>query len=418
VSGTISGGRSLEFTTNLGRLEVSNTYRFGQEYVDRGSVNDPYDQFLAWINIRGSGMLNTPGIRPLKFVSMKAEVPAYLILITHEKSRGVLNPWEDTIDLNAGQIYYWGDAKYDRKRPDRKHDGFAGNLVLEKVHHAILDNHDRNSIPPILHFSKPAKGKVIFNGVCVLDKLELTWFEDQGHPIRNYRACLTILDIGEISVDWLHERANCTDINTLNRNAPDIWRRYLTGNIKKLNIYKSRIRDVHDQLPDENSVDSKILDTLRELSPVDFEKVIVAIFRQMEDITHNISGTRFVKDQGFDFWGRFILPPPLSYSINFLGEVKRYGRKTSVGPKDVSRLVARLNRGQYGIFVTTSRYTTQAQREVYADGYPVKLIAGGDLVRLMKELHIVQNGIISQTWLASTICPAVENQEYPDTGAK
>src|SRR5215203_2180387 len=66
-------------------------------------------------------------------------------------------------------------------------------------------------VPPILHFSKKATGTLRFNGLCILDRLELTWFEDQGRPVRNYRAHLTILDEEFVDVTWLHSRVTATD---------------------------------------------------------------------------------------------------------------------------------------------------------------------------------------------------------------
>ncbi|PDY50363.1 hypothetical protein COM88_34120 [Bacillus cereus] len=93
----------------------------------------------------------------------------------------------------------------------------------------------------------------------------------------------------------------------------------------------------------------------------------------------------------------------MSYDISFLGEAKKFGRKSGVGPRHLSRLVARLSRGQYGIFVTTSYYTKQAQKEVYQDGYPVKLFSGADLVFLFKELRLVQGDQIKSEWLNEVI---------------
>jgi hypothetical protein len=62
--------------------------------------------------------------------------------------------------------------------------------------------------------------------------------------------------------------------------------------------------------------------------------------------------------------------------INFKGQAKRYNRSSAVGPEDVSRLVARLQRGEYGVFITTSYYTKAAQEEIYEDNYPVRLFTG------------------------------------------
>jgi hypothetical protein len=66
-------------------------YRLWKTYVDKGTKKDSQDQFLGWINIAGSGMLNSPGIRPLNYVTTllsESDLPAYLVLVTHEKTAG------------------------------------------------------------------------------------------------------------------------------------------------------------------------------------------------------------------------------------------------------------------------------------------------------------------------------------------
>jgi restriction endonuclease Mrr len=75
--------------------------------------------------------------------------------------------------------------------------------------------------------------------------------------------------------------------------------------------------------------------------------------------------------------------------------------KQGVGVGEVSRLVARLRRGEYGIFATTSYYTRQAQEEVFEDAYPLKLFAGIDLVGFLRELKLITGENIRQEWLAA-----------------
>lgn len=111
-----------------------------------------------------------------------------------------------------------------------------------------------------------------------------------------------------------------------------------------------------------------ILQQLSTLDPFDFEKVIVALFMEQIGIVHHVARTKSTGDGGFDFYGTFKLPEPLAYEIKFLGEVERYSSRTVVDPKSVSRLVARLSRKEFGIFVTTSYFSKQAQREVLEDG--------------------------------------------------
>jgi len=122
------------------------------------------------------------------------------------------------------------------------------------------------------------------------------------------------------------------------------------------------------------------------------------MFRDV-DVVHRIDQTRLSRDGGFDFHGVMTLPAPLHYEISFRGEVKRH--KASIGPKDVSRLVARLGRGEYGLFVTTSYYTTQAQEEVLQDAYPTRLFAGRDVVNIMRTLGIATSDQIRPDWICS-----------------
>jgi hypothetical protein len=70
---------------------------------------------------------------------------------------------------------------------------------------------------------------------------------------------------------------------------------------------------------------------------------------------------------------------------------------------EVSRLVARLRRGEYGIFVTTSYYTRQAQEEVVEDSYPVKLFAAIDLIRFLRELKLLKGEHLKPEWLVAVL---------------
>ncbi len=373
-------------------------YRLGHDYRDTGSVNNPADEFLGWINLSGSGMRNMGGIRPLRFVSLGEPTPAAIVLVTDERSAGsASNPWDDLVDIPHGRIVYWGDAKFD---PKKTVDEFPGNRALRDAFNQVLDS-QMALVPPILHFSKRTTGVLRFNGLCVLDRLELTWFEDHGRPVRNYRAHLTILDEEFVDVASLHSRMTAESRADLAGFGPHAWRRYQDGVIDRLRVWAPLVRSASSQLPPDGSGDASLLLQLVNLTPTGFEAAVVSIFRELDEVRHNITRTRPTGDGGFDFVGSFTLPPPIQYEIPFLGEAKRYARTTAVGPKDVSRLVARLTRGQYGIFVTTSYFTKQTQEEVLEDRYPATLVAGADLVRIMREMRIARGSQISASWLRS-----------------
>ena len=372
--------------------------RLGHAFRDKGSPTDPDDEFLRWINIPGSGIRNMGGIRPLKFTQLNLPVHAYIILVTADQSRGsAANPWEDLVELRTGRIVYWGDAKFGTKTVD----DFIGNRALRSAWDQVLDNR-RDLVPPILHFTKPEAGLMRFNGLCVLDHLELTWFEDDhGSPVRNYRAHLSILDEEYVDVEWLHQRATAKSNEDLRVGGPPTWKRYQAGKVDRLQIWAPSIRSNEAQLPAPGSRDAKVLNQLVAMSPTEFEGAVVSLFRELDDVRHTINRTQPSKDGGFDFYGKFTLPPPVGYEIDFLGEVKKFQARSAVQPKHVSRLVARLGRGQYGLFVTTSYFTRQTQEEVLSDGYPTRLIAGADVVSMMRQLRIARGSAISPTWLSA-----------------
>lgn len=383
-------------------------YRVAHTYIDKGNPHLPGDEFSGWLSIDGRTIGMTGGIRPRSFIHQIGTVlPAYVALITAHIRGDYANPWHDIIDDRAGIIRYWGDAKFAERK--KSCDSFAGNKCLKTVYDDLLVG-DRAFLPPILHFSRPATGRLVFNRLCVLDAMELTWFEDRGRPIRNYRYLLSILDNETVSVDWLRSRVVAASKQTLLSGAPAAWCDYLRGRTRRRQLWKANVRSTEAQLPRDGTPDSNILQQLMSLFPWQFEAVIVALFREMKTVEHSITQTRYVNDSGFDFFGTFTMPLPVAYEVPFRGEAKRWRQGVGVG--EVSRLVARLRRGEYGIFVTTSYYTRQAQEEVFEDAYPIKLFAGIDLVLFLRELKLVRHGQINEEWLAA-VCNQSPNDSLP-----
>ena len=111
--------------------------------------------------------------------------------------------------------------------------------------------------------------------------------------------------------------------------------------------------------------------------------------------------TRTTGDHGVDFFGSFTLPYPVSYEIGFVGEAKRYA--DAVTPDKVSRLVARLGRGQYGLFFTTSWFSKQTQKEVLADRYPVRLFSALDIVNILRAGNCISGTGLNPDWKASVL---------------
>ncbi len=350
--------------------------------VYRDSTDLSRNEFYTRLKVKNSG-----GIRPKR---ARDGGIAYLVLVSSHVSVATYNPWEDVLDPAQGRIWYWGDAKL---HDTKLRDDWEGNKYLQLVWAAV--NEGRFSqVPPILHFSKPKRGYVCFNGVAVLADLRDAWMEEKGARVRNYRAFLDVLPIDRIPLSWLHSR-----IEGVEAGAPSEWRRYrATGQHERLIVHARRIQRPEDQLPAAGPA-RELLTTLTKIDPFAFERLVVRAFQQTE-IGHEIVQTRNVRDGGFDFHGSFRLPPPLGYTIPLKGEVKRYHLSGGgVGPKDVARLVARLQRGEHGVFVTTSHFTPQAQDEMYADRYPVELIPGGRFAGILAHVGATKNGQLRPEWL-------------------
>lgn len=228
-------------------------YRVGHEYRDL-TKRVPQDEFINWLDTDGHTIGTTGGIRAKKYIrpamyKCMNGVPSSLVLVTTHVSQQYHNPWEDIVDYSTGRIYYWGDAKYDRARREKRHNEFMGNRALERIHDQILEQ-KLHEVPPILHFAKGKKGTVKFSGLCALDRLETTWYEDKGRPIKNFRCHLSILDAETIDLDWLHARASASspaDLDQSMKVAPESWLDYVSGRTKRLLLCKGPVNPVAPQ---------------------------------------------------------------------------------------------------------------------------------------------------------------------------
>ena len=97
--------------------------------------------------------------------------------------------------------------------------------------------------------------------------------------------------------------------------------------------------------------------------------------------------TRRSADGGVDFVSRLDVGSEFSrMAVVVLGQAKCLAPTSSVNGKDLARLVARLQRGWFGVFVTTGVFSSSAQQELHEDQYPVVLINGTRVAREVRTL--------------------------------
>lgn len=69
-------------------------------------------------------------------------------------------------------------------------------------------------------------------------------------------------------------------------------------------------------------------------------------------------------------------------------EAKKWKVESSIGVKPMMRLISRLKHRDIGVFITTSFFDQQIQKELIEDGHPVMLISGGDISRLIIKAEL------------------------------
>lgn len=136
-----------------------------------------------------------------------------------------------------------------------------------------------------------------------------------------------------------------------------------------------------DTEPPEESHDLDLLDVLKSLPPYGFELICGRLLR--EHGFEEVEVTQRSRDGGIDGYGLLRLSPFVSLRVAF--QAKRY--KDVVARSTVGEFRnALLGRAEKGVFITTGRFTPDAEAEATRDGVvPIELIDGGQLVELFQD---------------------------------
>jgi hypothetical protein len=316
-------------------------------------------------------------------------------------SSGEDQDWPDYLDLSTGQFTYYGD----NKKPGQQI-GFTqrgGNKILERIFALLHSNESmRHLIPPFFIFTKYVtktssrsfqfKGLAVpgYPGLSPTSDLIAVWKTTGGQRFQNYRATFTILDIPIIDRKWLHNLT--VGMNRLN--APSPWMEWIDkGKYKPLVSEKTKtIRTIEEQTPD-TSLKKGILQSVWSYfkdNPIGFEHFAARIYQMHDQRVIIDQITRSSVDGGRDAIGRYLLGvqnDPIF--VQFALEAKCYrpplngASPTTVGVREVSRLISRIRQRQFGVLVTTSVVAKQAYEEVREDGHPIIILCGKDITEIL-----------------------------------
>ncbi|HEY0947142.1 MAG TPA: restriction endonuclease [Opitutaceae bacterium] len=301
--------------------------------------------------------------------------------------------WPDEIDLEAGLLTYFGD----RREPGALHETHRlGNEVLRQIFHNLHSQPPaRNRIPPILLFRNTGNYRdVVFLGLVVpgaahlpaTSDLVAVWKSSRRGRFQNYKAQSTLLRVSSVPLAWI---ADVRSGNPLSPSCPPEWRTWReTGRYIPLKCEPTiHTRSKAEQLP-KSGGDTAILRALFQRYQNDshgFEHFAAKLLPLMDPNFVALDVTRPSRDGGRDAVGHYRLGLDTSHIlIDCALEAKCYNPGKSVGVKELSRLISRLRHRQFGVIVTTSFVHDQAYKEIKDDEHPIIVIAGADIVQILK----------------------------------
>jgi hypothetical protein len=390
--------------------------RMGQVLRDGRPKSTAPDRHGAYVNLYAATHL--PGGRLVPFergINSLARVtatdgerrPVLLVASSPHKIGMLENPWQDIFDTDNGYVRYYGDNRTPGADPAAK----PGNRALLAAHalHSHHDPAERARSTPILLFRRVpregvSKGYAQFEGLAIITAVELVtqYSVNAGGSFANFAFEFLVMDLareGEVlDFSWINARRDGTRSlpDTLPQ-SPWAWREWVTRGALVLDKVRRRVSKLlieskGQQLPAPGSREVALLQQVYQyydgrkarfeaLAQVVAERVIAP-----ESGRYLPGGlTRASADGGIDFIARLDVGSGFGRAkLIVLGQAKCERPGSPTHGNHIARTVARLRRGWLGVYVTTSFFSAQTQREVIEDRYPIVLICGR---RLAVEVH-------------------------------
>jgi hypothetical protein len=403
-SDTEGGGRTTAMC-------MGQVFRDGRPKSNLPVTVDEHVNLYAATYLSGARLIPfESGINPIARVKAPEgpRVPAILVASSPHKVGSSETPWQDQFDVDNGRIRYYGD----NRTPGRDPATTPGNKALLAAHarHAQNDPAERSGGVPLLFFRRVphagrAKGFVRFEGAGIVTRVELVaqYSARAGGTFANFAFDFLVFDVSREAetIDWRwinHRRDPNRGLQATLEHAPYSWKRWITAGMSASDPVRRRVsrllvQDKSAQLPQPGTPEARILgqiyDYFRQGKHHLFEALAQTVAQRViapGSDDYLIGGlTRATADQGIDFIGRLDIGSGFGRAkLVVLGQAKCEKPSRGTNANDIARTVARLRRGWLGVYVTTSFFTPNAQREVIEDRYPIVLIGG---LRLAEEVR-------------------------------
>ena len=302
--------------------------------------------------------------------------------------------WPDVLDPHTGAFTYFGD----NRSPGHLLEDTPrnGNLLLSRV---FARTHgeptDRARVPPFLLFDKPGSGRdVRFRGLLAPgfglrsgeEDLVAVWRTTREERFQNYRARFTVLKVPVVSRAWINQLLNDEPLGS---DCPRPWRTWVESKLIPHSLRRRQLISATARIRNRFPKDRPLLDLVYShfaSDPYGFEQFAADLWASSEQKVDKIDVTRPWRDGGRDAIGDYLIGPASDpVAVEFALEAKCYAPGNSVGVRQTSRLISRLRHRQFGVLVTTSHVDSQAYREIRDDGHPVVILAGRDVIDMLKR---------------------------------
>jgi Restriction endonuclease AspBHI N-terminal/Restriction endonuclease len=330
-------------------------------------------------------------------------LPAFIFLSNPFKRGTEGTPWVDVVE-DAGYCLYHGDNRFAGEGPLSS----RGNAKFVQVQHFYADPDLRKFAPPVLIFEQTEhagvrRGYRRFCGYGVPVRHSLAAQKEPNGYFTNLVIELVLLRLEQeneaFNWTWIDRRRDGSmDADTVLSAAPAAWKKWVAEGELAIEscrriIARASIVKLDEQLTTTQEEERLLAETYAYYAKKKHSFEGLASFVAERVLGHQCRRgwvTKRSGDGGVDFVCRLDVGDPadlLSHtSAVVLGQAKCVGIKTAIGGQALARIVARLQRGWIGVFVTTGVFSRAAQLELAQDRYPVVLINGQRLARVLFEV--------------------------------
>jgi hypothetical protein len=407
----------------LNRFQIGQVLRLSSPKKATPDFIGELANFYAATHRDGSALVTLDrGINTIRSVKTPAgqRAPAIIISSSPHKIGTEGTPWQDHFESDSGHIRFYGDNKKPGEDPSKR----PGNAALLRAFEAH-SHHDpavRRRATPLLFFKRvPREGKpkgfVEFHGFGIVTSVELVsqFSERAGGTFSNYAFDFLVMTMTAehetFDWNWISARrdpsrsdSDCLAI------APAAWKDWVANGEAAVSrvrrrVSKLRIEAKERQLPPKGSPAAKALAEVYayyDKSKHDFEALASIVAQRVicpSEEGYKFGGlTKQSGDGGIDFVARYDVGSGFDGAflgparLVVLGQAKCERPDRNTHGNAIARTVARLRRGWLGVYVTTSYFSKEAQREVIEDRYPILLINGRRVGEEVHKMTVEQGG--------------------------